>query len=195
MKDNKDNAGKIIFSLLAGATAGIVAGLLLAPETGEETRTNLKKSAAKLGDDVNKLLQKGQESLDQAKANAAGLVEQSRAAANDALASMSAEAKDIATKATDVAHKATDQVKKVADEVGEKAQALAGTVTEKAQDASDAVTGKAQAAAAGVKEDTKEIAEHARTVANHTGSPQPTPKVDPIEHQARENANNTSSPS
>ena len=31
----KDEKGKVILSLLAGATAGIVAGLLLAPETGE----------------------------------------------------------------------------------------------------------------------------------------------------------------
>ena len=34
----KDDKGKVILSLLAGATAGIVAGLLLAPETGDETR-------------------------------------------------------------------------------------------------------------------------------------------------------------
>jgi len=217
MKDNKDNAGKIILSLLIGATAGAVAGLLLAPEAGEETRSNLKKSAAKLGDDVNKLLQKGQESIDQAKTSAAGLVEQGKAAANDALASLSAEAQGLAGKATDLAHQATEQAKKVADEVSNKAQSLAGTatdkaqdvadtvsdkaqtaadtVTDKAQDVADVVTGKAQAAAAETKADAKEIADHAKSVASHTGSPQPTPKVDPIKHQARENANDTSSPS
>ena len=206
MKDNKDNAGKIILSLLVGATAGAVAGLLLAPETGGETRANLKKSAAKLGDDVNKLLQKGQESIDQAKTSAAGLVEQGKAAANDALASLSAEAQGLAGKATDLANQATEQAKKVADDVTNKAQSLAGTATEKAQDvadtvsdtaqtAADAVTGKAQAAAAEEKEDAKEIAAHTKSVANHTGSPQPTPKVDPIKHQARENANDTSSQS
>ncbi|GAA4506268.1 hypothetical protein GCM10023172_35330 [Hymenobacter ginsengisoli] len=42
----KDN-GKVIVSLLAGATAGIVAGLLLAPETGEEARKGLRASAQK----------------------------------------------------------------------------------------------------------------------------------------------------
>jgi hypothetical protein len=40
--------GKVIVSLLAGATAGIVAGLLLAPETGEEAREGLRASARKL---------------------------------------------------------------------------------------------------------------------------------------------------
>ena len=53
----KDQNGKIILSLLAGASAGIIAGLLLAPETGEETRTTLKKSAAKFSDDLTKIFQ------------------------------------------------------------------------------------------------------------------------------------------
>ena len=47
MPNDKDTAGKVVFSLLAGATAGIVAGLLLAPETGEETRHGLRESARK----------------------------------------------------------------------------------------------------------------------------------------------------
>ena len=51
----KDDKGKVIFSLIAGATAGIVAGLLLAPETGDETRASLRKSATKLGGDLSKL--------------------------------------------------------------------------------------------------------------------------------------------
>jgi gas vesicle protein len=43
-----DDKGKVIFSLLAGATAGIVAGLLLAPETGDDARSSLRRSATKL---------------------------------------------------------------------------------------------------------------------------------------------------
>ena len=54
MKD--DSKGKVIFSLIAGATAGIVAGLLLAPETGDDTRSNLRKSASKWGGDLSKLV-------------------------------------------------------------------------------------------------------------------------------------------
>ncbi|WP_324671811.1 YtxH domain-containing protein [Hymenobacter sp. GOD-10R] len=55
----KDNNGKIILSLLVGATAGAVAGLLLAPETGEGTRASLKQSADKLGNDLGKLFKQG----------------------------------------------------------------------------------------------------------------------------------------
>ena len=52
----KDDKGKVIFSLIAGATAGIVAGLLLAPETGDDTRSNLRKSASKWSGDLSKLV-------------------------------------------------------------------------------------------------------------------------------------------
>ena len=52
----KDDKGKVIFSLLAGATAGIVAGLLLAPETGDDTRSNLRRSASKWGGELSKLV-------------------------------------------------------------------------------------------------------------------------------------------
>lgn len=43
----KDNSGKVIVSLVAGATAGIVTGLLLAPETGADTRKSLAEEANK----------------------------------------------------------------------------------------------------------------------------------------------------
>ena len=52
----KDN-GKVIVSLLAGATAGIVAGLLLAPETGEDARKSIRESAGKWGGSLGKLVQ------------------------------------------------------------------------------------------------------------------------------------------
>ncbi|MBD2715655.1 YtxH domain-containing protein [Microvirga sp. STR05] len=64
----QDTKGKVILSLLAGATAGIVAGLLLAPETGDETRSGLKKSASKFGGDLNKLLKDGLDRFSSAKA-------------------------------------------------------------------------------------------------------------------------------
>jgi len=49
--------GKVIVSLLAGATAGIVAGLLLAPETGEDARHDLRESARKWWGDLGKQAQ------------------------------------------------------------------------------------------------------------------------------------------
>ena len=53
----KDNSGKIILALLAGASAGIVAGLLMAPDSGTVSRDNLKKYAGKLSKDMEKAVQ------------------------------------------------------------------------------------------------------------------------------------------
>ncbi|PJJ59093.1 YtxH domain-containing protein [Hymenobacter chitinivorans] len=87
----KDNNGKIILSLLAGATAGVVAGLLLAPETGEETRSGLKKSASKWTDDLGKLLKDSLAKINAAQTGdaATNAGDESRSAADDVLNSMS----------------------------------------------------------------------------------------------------------
>ena len=83
----KDDNGKVIFSLLAGATAGIVTGLLLAPETGDETRAGLKQSASKFGDDFNKLLKDGLTRLNSQKEAGPTVQQQSDRATADSLLS------------------------------------------------------------------------------------------------------------
>jgi gas vesicle protein len=89
----KDDKGKVIFSLIAGATAGIVAGLLLAPETGDDARSNLRKSATKWSDDLSKLvkdtLAKVQGvSTEPGHNSPAAAVSEAKQAANDLLQSM-----------------------------------------------------------------------------------------------------------
>ena len=49
-----DNTGKTILAFLAGLTAGAIGGLLLAPESGEETRKRLNDSADNLIKDLEK---------------------------------------------------------------------------------------------------------------------------------------------
>jgi gas vesicle protein len=53
----KDNSGKVLLALLAGAGAGVIAGLLMAPDTGEATRDTVKKWAGKVSKDLEKNLQ------------------------------------------------------------------------------------------------------------------------------------------
>ncbi|TGD82905.1 YtxH domain-containing protein [Hymenobacter wooponensis] len=86
----QDTKGKVILSLLAGATAGIVAGLLLAPETGDETRSGLKKSASKLSDDLSKLLKEGLSRVNSLKSDAPVSDQQQadRSAADNLLSSL-----------------------------------------------------------------------------------------------------------
>ncbi|UPL49917.1 YtxH domain-containing protein [Hymenobacter sublimis] len=95
----QDTKGKVILSLLVGATAGVVAGLLLAPETGDDTRSNLKKSAAKWTDDLSKLLKQGQARLGALQSEGA-ISEQlhtDRTAADSLLNSLSDSAYEIST--------------------------------------------------------------------------------------------------
>jgi gas vesicle protein len=60
----KDNSGKIILALLAGASAGIVAGLLMAPDSGTVSRGNLKNYAGKLSKDLEKTFQESLSKID-----------------------------------------------------------------------------------------------------------------------------------
>ena len=165
MKD-KDNSGKIILSLLIGITAGAVAGLLLAPETGEDTRTSLKDSASKLGDDLNKWLQKSQQTLDSAKASAANVVGEGRAAANEALASLSGQANTLA-----------DKAKQLVSDASNEAQQAAATTSDQAKQATT-----------NVKQEAAELEDKARAKVQQASSPQPTPKADPIVAKAQANA-------
>ena len=88
----QDTKGKVILSLLAGATAGIITGLLLAPETGDEAREDLKQGASKLNKDLARLLKEGKARLEQLKAANPANSEQhhsDRSAADDMLNSLS----------------------------------------------------------------------------------------------------------
>lgn len=57
--EEDNNAGKILLAALAGAGAGIIAGMLLAPDKGTATRENWKGMASKysgsLGEQASKL--------------------------------------------------------------------------------------------------------------------------------------------
>ncbi len=54
-----NNKSKVLLSLLAGATAGVVAGLLLAPDSGKKSRATLLSSASKWGGDLDKIFRDG----------------------------------------------------------------------------------------------------------------------------------------
>lgn len=60
----EDNTGKILLAALAGAAAGIVTGLLIAPEKGKETRESLKNTATKYSGQLGEQLSKYGEELD-----------------------------------------------------------------------------------------------------------------------------------
>ncbi len=95
---------KVLISLLAGAAAGTIAGLLLAPDSGKNSRTSLKNSATKIGDDLKTKSSKWTSDLDRivrdglakvqdasAKLNVGELVASGKKSAEDLLGSFSSE--------------------------------------------------------------------------------------------------------
>ncbi|MDB5263451.1 MAG: hypothetical protein JWQ14_2734 [Adhaeribacter sp.] len=53
-----DKSGKILVALLAGASAGIIAGLLMAPEAGKGTRDSIKRRARDWSDELDQVVRK-----------------------------------------------------------------------------------------------------------------------------------------
>ncbi|MEQ8909769.1 MAG: YtxH domain-containing protein [Vicingaceae bacterium] len=73
-----DNTGKVLLAVAAGAAAGLVAGVLLAPASGEETRENLKKQGDKLKKDLSRKMEdisdESKEKLESLKKTASSVV-------------------------------------------------------------------------------------------------------------------------
>lgn len=55
------NGGKMILGILGAAAAGVIVGMLIAPEKGEDLRKNLKKTAEDWMDEFAKLSGKGKD--------------------------------------------------------------------------------------------------------------------------------------
>ncbi|WP_333490328.1 CsbD family protein [Hymenobacter yonginensis] len=60
----EDNSGKILLAALAGAGAGIIAGLLMAPDKGKATREKIGSAATKYSGQFGEQLSKYGEELD-----------------------------------------------------------------------------------------------------------------------------------
>ena len=58
-----DSTEKILVAFLAGATAGVLTGLLLAPDTGENTRKKLSKAADDFGHTLTETLETSAEKV------------------------------------------------------------------------------------------------------------------------------------
>lgn len=86
---NKNENQSIILSFIVGAAAGLAAGILIAPETGEETRRNIAQKANtfkdKAKEKANTLKDQANTLKDQAKEKANTLKEQVGSKINDTI--------------------------------------------------------------------------------------------------------------
>lgn len=71
---------KLLVTLTAGFAAGVVAGILFAPEMGEKTRENIRDKAADLGDELDKHYQV---EIDKLKSKISNLTDELRNTVND----------------------------------------------------------------------------------------------------------------
>lgn len=58
-----NNTAKIFTALVAGVTAGVILGVLLAPDKGSETRRKINEQGKKFADEIKDKLNKGKEKL------------------------------------------------------------------------------------------------------------------------------------
>lgn len=61
---------KVLVGILGAAAAGLVIGMLIAPEKGSDMRKNLKRTADDLVDELSNLVGKGKEYLDEVRSRA-----------------------------------------------------------------------------------------------------------------------------
>jgi len=88
----RDEFGAFLLGFLVGGLTGAVASLLLAPQSGESTRTLLKEKAIELGDQVNV-------SVDDARAHAETITADARTRSEAILAEARERADEIAKQA------------------------------------------------------------------------------------------------
>lgn len=74
MEREANNTIKIVLGFLAGAAAGAVAGILLAPDKGTNTRKNISDKATQFRDNANERIQNGVTRLNSLKESAFTLI-------------------------------------------------------------------------------------------------------------------------
>jgi gas vesicle protein len=64
-----NNTGKILTALAAGTAAGIILGILFAPDKGSETRRKINEQGKKVADDLKDKFEKGKEKFNDLQAD------------------------------------------------------------------------------------------------------------------------------
>lgn len=59
------NSGKVLLGALAGATAGIITGVLIAPASGKDTRNNVSEKTDELLTNVKEILNKQKQQVEE----------------------------------------------------------------------------------------------------------------------------------
>lgn len=74
---------KVVLGILGAAAAGVVIGLLVAPEKGSDTRKKIKRTAGDWADNLSHLWSQGKKAAEDAADEATGRAKQAKATAED----------------------------------------------------------------------------------------------------------------
>jgi gas vesicle protein len=74
---------KVLLGILGAAAAGVVIGLLLAPEKGKDTRKKIKQTAGEWADSLTQLLAKGKKAAEDLAQDAKDKVRQGKSVVED----------------------------------------------------------------------------------------------------------------
>ena len=100
-----NDTGKLMMTLTAGFAAGVVAGILFAPEVGETTRETLKTKASEMGDELEKHYQA---ELDKLKVKVSELTNELKQKVEDSGIEQTAE--EVKSRVADAAHDLKEKV-------------------------------------------------------------------------------------
>ncbi len=79
---------KVLLGILGAAAAGLVVGMLIAPEKGSDMRKNLKKSADDFADELSNWIGKGKEYIDEVRNRAGAEMDELQTEASEGFDSM-----------------------------------------------------------------------------------------------------------
>lgn len=104
------NTGNIVLGILGAAAAGVVIGMIIAPQKGSDLRADIKNSAGDLTKKLGELLSKGKEKYDEL-----------RAMIVDEAKELKSGAKDLATEAGNAYNDFSAKAENAYDEYSEEA--------------------------------------------------------------------------
>jgi gas vesicle protein len=78
MNSGHDNSGSILIAFVLGAIAGAATALLLAPQSGEETRRLISEKARESKDKASEAARRGKEFVDRQREHLSSAIEQGK---------------------------------------------------------------------------------------------------------------------
>lgn len=79
---------KVLLGILGAAAAGLVVGMLIAPEKGSDMRKNLKRTADDWADELSNWIGKGKEYIDEVRTRASAEMDEMQTEASEGFDSM-----------------------------------------------------------------------------------------------------------